>query len=91
MASPGTTIGRLQSAQGSIIKKNHAAPLSSNDTISTADTNSIFGQGDKRQKRVVYTSFAENPFDVLAIQVEESPSKPRDKDDVVIKVSVSEP
>ena len=63
--------------------------ISGSDTISTADNSSIFGRGDKRQKMVVYTSFSENPFDVLTIQVDEKPPHPRNRSDVVLKILVS--
>ena len=46
-------------------------------------------RADRRQKRVAYTAFSDNPYDVLEIRVEQNPPTPRDGKDVVVKVSVS--
>lgn len=55
----------------------------------TIDTSSGRFRTDKRQKKVVYTSFSDNPYAVLEIRVEEHYPTPRDKKDVVLKVIVS--
>jgi hypothetical protein len=56
--------------------------------VSVEDTSSIFGGGDKRQKKVIYREFSENPNEVLETVVEDIPEPPTEKD-VVIKISVS--
>jgi hypothetical protein len=48
----------------------------------------FFGGGDKRQKKVVYKEFTENPGANLTVIVEAIP-EPRNDQDVVIKVLVS--
>jgi hypothetical protein len=56
--------------------------------VSVEDTSSIFGGGDKRQKKVIYREFSEDPNNVLETVVEDIPEPPTEKD-VVIKISVS--
>jgi hypothetical protein len=55
---------------------------------SVADERSIFGGKDKRQKKIVYKTFSENPIQVLEAVVEEIPEPASDRH-VIIKVSVS--
>eukprot|EP00934_Nitzschia_sp_Nitz4_P003461 Nitzschia sp. Nitz4//scaffold52_size167869//56335//57796//NITZ4_002270-RA/size167869-snap-gene-0.223-mRNA-1//-1//CDS//3329554017//3451//frame0 len=57
-------------------------------TESVADTKSLFGPGDKRQKKILYRSFADEPTSVLEIVVEDPPF-PAQEDHVVVKVSAS--
>jgi hypothetical protein len=52
------------------------------------DQRSIFGGKDKRQKKIVYKTFGENPGQVLEAAVEEMP-EPAFDTHVIIKVSVS--
>lgn len=55
---------------------------------SVEDEKSFFGGKDKRQKKVVYKSFGENPSQVLEAAVEEIP-EPASDSHVILKVSVS--
>ena len=52
-----------------------------------ADKTQIFGGGDKRQKKIVYRAFSENPLEVIQLVVEEPPL-PCNEGEVVIKISV---
>ena len=69
-----------------------AQTTNSTDEISTTavETNggSLF-RADRRQKKVVYSSFSDSPYDVLEIRVEQHPPPPHNSKDVVVKVSVS--
>jgi hypothetical protein len=83
-SSPGSSLARPRSFRRSKSKEK----VSSDDTVVTT-SDSIFRLGDKRQKKVVYSSYSENPFD-LKIEVEEAPPTPKYETDVTLKISVSQ-
>lgn len=54
---------------------------------STADSAGFFGNGDKRQKKIIYRKFSEAAHNTLDIVVEDVP-RPSNEKEVVIKISV---
>ena len=88
--------GRSQSRQRSSSRWSKGSRPSRQGELTTAqaastttDPTLLSRRADKCQKKVVYKSFSENPFKVLAIEVEEMPPHPKDKNHVVLKVAVS--
>jgi hypothetical protein len=87
--------GRSQSRQRSSSRGSKGSrpsrqgELTTTQAASTTDPTLLSLRADIRQKKVVYKSFSENPFKVLAIEVEEMPPRPKDKYHVVLKVAVS--
>ena len=62
--------------------------LTTTQAASTTDPTLLSLRADIRQKKVVYKSFSENPYKVLAVEIEESPPRPKDRNHVVLKVAV---
>jgi hypothetical protein len=84
-SQPGSQTSETRNENG---PNRQEGSISREKAVSVEDTSSIFGGGDKRQKKVIYREFSENPNKVLETVVEDIPEPPTEKD-VVIKISVS--